>query len=80
MGTTPIIEIVGKPDQSQRNKTSVHPAWRDARAVMSFGTDWEDTASETEKSRKRKGLVKVSQRLDEIFGVEGGAYVNEANP
>ena len=47
---------------------------------MSFGTDWEDEASEEEKSRKRKGLVKVSERLGEIFGKDGGTYINEANP
>ena len=47
---------------------------------MSFGTNWEDDAGVAEKSRKRKGLVKVSERLGEIFGREGGAYINEANP
>ena len=47
---------------------------------MSFGTDWDDDASELEKSNKRKGLVQVSERLGQIFGKDGGTYLNEANP
>ena len=72
--------LVGKVNSAERNFTSVHPSWREGRAVMSFGTNWEDTAPETEKHQKRLQLVDISKRWAAIAGPNGGTYVNEANP
>jgi hypothetical protein len=71
---------VGKVNSAERNNTSVHPVWRDGRAVMSFGTNWNDTASDAEKLRKKQLLVNISKRWGKIAGPSGGTYANEANP
>jgi hypothetical protein len=71
---------VGKVNPAERNNTSVHPVWRDSRAVMSFGTNWNDTASDAEKRRKKQLLVDISKRWGKIAGPSGGTYANEANP
>ena len=72
--------LVGKVNSAERTNTSVHPSWRQSRAVMSFGTNWEDMAPESEKHRKRLQLVDISNRWAAIAGPNGGTYVNEANP
>ncbi|KAJ9614419.1 hypothetical protein H2200_002555 [Cladophialophora chaetospira] len=76
----PGFNFIGKVNSARRNETSVHPTWRDSRAVMSFGTDWEDDAPEAEKQQKRLQLVEMSKRWATIAGPEGGSYINEANP
>jgi hypothetical protein len=47
---------------------------------MSFGTNWNDTASDAEKLRKKQLLVDISTRWGRIAGPSGGTYANEANP
>jgi hypothetical protein len=47
---------------------------------MSFGTNWEDSAPESEKHRKKLQLVEMSDRWAKIAGSDGGTYINEANP
>ena len=74
------MSLVGKVNPAERNKTSVHPVWLDSRAVMSFGTNWNDTASDAEKLRKKLLLVDISKRWGKIAGPNGGTYANEANP
>ncbi|ETI20394.1 hypothetical protein G647_08429 [Cladophialophora carrionii CBS 160.54] len=76
----PSFNFIGKVNSATRNDTSVHPSWRDSRAVMSFGTNWEDDASESEKHSKKLHLVEMSNRWAKIAGSDGGTYVNEANP
>jgi hypothetical protein len=71
---------VGKVDSSQRDKTAVHPIWKESRAIFSFGVDWVDNASASEKRRKKQQAVEMSYRLAEIVGPQGGTYINEANP
>lgn len=71
---------VGKVNPAQRNKTSVHRIWEHSRAILSFGVDWEDEATDVEKKDKKQILVELSRRLGEIAGPEGGTYLNEANP
>jgi hypothetical protein len=65
---------------TERDRTAVHPIWKNSRALLSFGTDWADDAPAEEKSRKKKQAVEVSERLGKIVGPNGGTYVNEANP
>ncbi|KAK5267219.1 hypothetical protein LTR96_007252 [Exophiala xenobiotica] len=76
----PFFNFIGKVSPTERNNTSVHPVWRDSRAVMSFGTNWNDTASDAEKLRKKQLLVDISKRWGRIAGPSGGTYANEANP
>ncbi|KIX03880.1 uncharacterized protein Z518_07433 [Rhinocladiella mackenziei CBS 650.93] len=76
----PFFNFIGKVNSAERNNTSVHPIWREGRAIMSFGTDWEDTAPEAEKHQKRLLLVDMSKRWSKIAGPNEGTYVNEANP
>lgn len=67
-------------NSDERDKTSVHPIWRESRGVLSFGTNWNDTATEEEKRAEKEWLVKISKQWDKIAGPAGGTYVNEANP
>ncbi|KAK5411719.1 hypothetical protein LTR90_008093 [Exophiala xenobiotica] len=76
----PFFNFIGKVSPTERNNTSVHPVWRDSRAVMSFGTNWNDTASDAEKLRKKQLLVDISKRWGRIAGPSGGTYANAANP
>ena len=64
----------------ERDKSSVHPIWKDSVALLTMGIDWANDATEQEKTRKRELMVEVSGRLTEIVGEVGGTYVNEANP
>jgi hypothetical protein len=75
-----LINAVGKVNSVERDKTAVHPIWKESRAVFSIGTDWADDAPAEEKLRKKKQSIQVSKRLGEIVGPHGGTYVNEANP
>ncbi len=63
-----------------RAKTSVHPVWADARTVFSLGLDWSNDASASEKKRLKEQLVQASLELERIVGIDGGTYINEANP
>lgn len=47
---------------------------------MSFGIDWPNNATTAEKKRRKQELVKVSLKMGEIVGSDGGTYINEANP
>ncbi|EXJ69227.1 oxidoreductase [Cladophialophora psammophila CBS 110553] len=76
----PSFNFIGHVNSATRDNTSVHPSWRDGRAIMSFGTNWEDEAPETEKHQKRLQLVEMSKRWTKIAGPDAGTYVNEANP
>jgi len=76
----PFFNFIGKVNPAERNKTSVHPVWHNSRAVMSFGTNWNDTASDAEKRRKKQLIVDISKRWGNITGPSGGTYANEANP
>ncbi|OAG40581.1 hypothetical protein AYO21_05282 [Fonsecaea monophora] len=76
----PSFNFVGHVNSTTRDNTSVHPSWREGRAVMSFGTNWDDEAPETEKHQKRLQLVEMSKRWTKIAGPAGGTYANEANP
>jgi hypothetical protein len=72
--------IVGKVNSAERDNTAVHPVWKDSRALLAIGTDWPDDAPAEEKLRKKTEAVRVSKRLGQIVGPDGGTYVNEANP
>lgn len=71
---------VGKVNPTQRSKTSVHPIWASARTIMSYGIDWPNNATEAEKKKRKQMLVEISLELEKIVGLDGGTYVNEANP
>ena len=71
---------VGHINSKGRANTSVHPAWNEGRGILSFGVNWNDTASENEKKALKEQLVHISRQWDEIAGPEGGTYLNEANP
>ncbi|OAP54750.1 hypothetical protein AYL99_11198 [Fonsecaea erecta] len=76
----PSFNFIGHVHSAMRENTSVHPSWRDGRAVMSFGTNWEDDAPEAKKHQKRLELVEMSRRWAQIAGPDAGTYMNEANP
>ena len=71
---------VGKVNPAERDETSVHPIWKDSRAIFSISGDWADDAPEEEKRKIKKDLVDISGRLGKIVGENGGTYINEANP
>lgn len=71
---------VGHVNSEGREDTSVHPVWKEGRGVLSFGVDWNDTATGSERKAKKEQLVQISKRWDDIAGPDGGTYVNEANP
>lgn len=48
--------------------------------MFSLSTDWADRATEAAKTRKKQNTVKVSKKLAETVGKDGGTYFNEANP
>jgi hypothetical protein len=74
------FNFIGAVNPAKRDETSVHPVWKESVGVFSLAADWPDDASDAEKTRLKKMLVKASLRLEEIIGKEGGTYVNEANP
>ncbi|PSN68612.1 FAD/FMN-containing protein [Corynespora cassiicola Philippines] len=74
------FNFIGKVDSRSRDSTAVHSIWKDSRAVFSMGTNWSDDAPETEKRHKKERGIEASKRMAEIVGMEGGTYMNEANP
>ena len=47
---------------------------------MSYGIDWPNNATDAEKKQRKQNLVDISLELEKIVGLDGGTYVNEANP
>ncbi|PGH10691.1 hypothetical protein AJ80_07447 [Polytolypa hystricis UAMH7299] len=74
------FNFIGKVDAKERDNTAVHPIWKESRAVFSMSADWKDDAPLDVKRRMKQDLVRISERLGELVGEDGGTYVNEANP
>ena len=74
------FNFIGRVKNDTRAQTAVHPAWVESIGVLSFGENWEDDASLEEKRTKKEAIVAKSERLGEIWGPNGGTYINEANP
>ncbi|KAK2750863.1 hypothetical protein FQN55_001434 [Onygenales sp. PD_40] len=77
---SPGFNFIGRVNSRERDNTAVHEVWKKSAALMSFGADWEDNAPQEDKHRIKKGLVKLTEKLGEIVGKEGGTYINEASP
>ncbi|ORY12190.1 FAD binding domain-containing protein [Clohesyomyces aquaticus] len=74
------FNFIGRVNNNERDKTSVHNSWKQSVGVFSMGIDWKDDAPLEEKRRKKLRGVEVSKRLETIVGKGSGTYVNEANP
>lgn len=74
------FNFIGKVDSRSRDDTAVHNIWKESRAILSMGANWEDDAPESEKRRMKLLAVEASRRLAHIVGKDGGTYLNEGNP
>ncbi|GAB1192745.1 hypothetical protein APSETT444_001941 [Aspergillus pseudonomiae] len=74
------FNFIGMVNNGERDSTAVHDIWKHSHGLLSVSVDWADTATDSEKQKKRHQAVQLSKQLTEIVGAEGGTYVNEANP
>lgn len=74
------FNFMGRVKNDTRAATAVHPAWAQSFGILSFGANWADEASLEERRAKKQMVIEQSLQLDQIFGAEGGTYINEANP